>query len=106
MLPKFNFDMGGFYDLYEPISSHKIRMPAKKKNGEYNYIINKKVAVVYWDDGSKTIIRKTAEDEHNKRIAFLTAFFQKYCGLSRNKANKFLASLKDEDDIKEEKDKE
>ena len=62
-----------------------------------HYIINKHVTVLIWEDGSKTIIRKCKEDKFDKRIAFLTAYFQKHCGLSKRKANEFLANLKEEE---------
>ena len=38
------------------------------------------------------------DDEFNKRLGFLTAFFQHYSGMSKNKANKFLAELEVEDE--------
>lgn len=68
------------------------------------YIINHGATVLIWKDGTKTIIKRCKEDEFNKRLAFLTAFFQHYSGMSKNKANKFLSSLVVEDE--EIKDKE
>ena len=52
--------------------------------------------------GEKTIVKRCADDEFNKRLGFLTAFFQHYSGMSKNKANKFLAELEVEDEEKEE----
>ena len=62
------------------------------------YIINKNAGILFWHDGTKTIVRRTEGDEHNKRIAFLTAYFQKMPGLSKNQANKYLDRLIEEDE--------
>ncbi len=63
------------------------------------YIINENACILFWKDGTKTIVKKAEDDEFNPRIAYLTAFFQKYCGLSKNKANKLLANLQVEGEI-------
>ena len=73
----------------------KVSMPKK-------YIINHGATVLIWDDGEKTVVKRCADDEFNKRLGFLTAFFQHYSGMSKNKANKFLAELEVEDEEKEE----
>lgn len=62
------------------------------------YIINHGATVLMWDDGDKTVVKRCEDDEFNKRLGFLTAFFQHYCGMSKNKANKFLAELEVEDE--------
>lgn len=73
----------------------KVSMPKR-------YIINHGATVLIWDDGEKTIVKRCEDDEFNKRLGFLTAFFQHYSGMSKNKANKFLAELEVEDEEKEE----
>ncbi len=60
------------------------------------YIINKGATILFWNDGTKTIVKKSKEDKYDKRIGFLTAYFQKNSGLSKNKANKYLDSLIEE----------
>lgn len=70
-----------------------IKVPMPKK-----YIINKGATVLIWNDGEKTVVKRCEDDEFNKRLGFLTAFFQHYCGMSKNKANKFLAELEVEDE--------
>lgn len=65
------------------------------------YIINKNATILFWKDGEKTVVRRCEDDEFNPRLAFLTAFFQHYCGMSKNKANKYLASLEVEEEKKE-----
>ena len=67
------------------------------------YIINKGATILFWEDGSKTIVKRCKDDKYNKRLGFLTAYFQKHCGMSKNKANKYLAGLVDEEQV-EEKD--
>lgn len=74
-----------------------IKVPMPKK-----YIINKGATVLIWDNGEKTVVKRCEDDEFNKRLGFLTAFFQHYSGMSKNKANKFLAELEVEDEEKEE----
>lgn len=62
------------------------------------FIINRNATILFWKDGTKTIVKKSKEDEHNPRLAFLTAYFQKHSGLSKNKANKFLDGLATEEE--------
>ena len=78
-------------------SKNKATVPMPKK-----YIINHGATVLIWNDGEKTIVKRCEDDEFNKRLGFLTAFFQHYCGMSKNKANKFLAELEVEDEEKEQ----
>lgn len=60
------------------------------------YIINDNATILFWDKQKKdkTIVKRADDDEFNARLGFLTAFFQHYSGMSRSKANKFLANLK------------
>lgn len=67
------------------------------------YIINDKATILIWSDNTKTIIKRSVDDKYDKRIAFLTAYFQKWCGLSKNKANQYLKNLEDEESLKEDK---
>ena len=77
----------------EMMKEIKIRMPK-------SYIINKNAGILFWQDGDKTVVKRTEGDEPNKRIAFLTAYFQKMSGLSKRKANEYLDSLICEDEEK------
>lgn len=63
------------------------------------YIINKGATILFWEDGTKTIVKRSKDDEYNKRLGFLTAYFQKHSGLTKNQANKYLANLLDENDL-------
>ena len=62
------------------------------------YIINKKkkTTVLLWEDDTKTIVKVSKNDKYDKKLGFLTAYFQKHSGLSRNKANKYLDELEEE----------
>lgn len=64
----------------------KEKMPKK-------IITNENATIVIWQDETKTIMKLHDGDEYDKRLAVLIAFFQKYSGLSKNQANKFLDSL-------------
>lgn len=63
------------------------------------YIINKGATILFWEDGTKTIVKRSKDDAYNKRLGFLTAYFQKHSGLSKNQANKYLANLQDEEEL-------
>ena len=66
------------------------------------YIINKNACILFWKNGEKTVVKRCADDKFNPRLAFLTAFFQHYVDMSKNKANKYLASLQVEIEPKQE----
>lgn len=83
--------------LRKDIGPIKCKVPMPKK-----YIINHGATVLIWKNGEKTVVKRCEDDEFNKRLGFLTAFFQHYCGMSKNKANKFLAELEVEDEETEE----
>ena len=77
------------------LSKEKIKVDLPER-----YIINENATILFWKNGEKTIVKKCEEDLFNPRLAFLTAFFQHYCGMSKNKANKYLASLEIENQDK------
>lgn len=60
------------------------------------YIINKDATILFWNDGTKTVVKRSKNDTYDKRLGFLTAYFQKNCGMSKNKANKYLDNLEEE----------
>lgn len=61
------------------------------------YIINENATILFWEDGTKTVVKRNPEDTYDKRIGFLIAYFQYTSGLSKNKANKYLDNLIEED---------
>lgn len=58
------------------------------------YIVNKDAAILFWNDDTKTVVKRAKDDELDVEKAFLWAYFQKCSGLSRTKANKYLKELK------------
>ena len=94
----------------DPYRFRQITPSTVKFTPSYNtpkyYIINKGATILFWEDGSKTIVKRNKEDDYNKRLGFLTAYFQKTSGMSKTKANKYLDSLMDEDELKAEQCKE
>ena len=63
------------------------------------YIINNNATILFWNDGTKTVVKRSAEDEYNKILGFLWAYFQKASGLSKTKANEYIKGLSDEDEF-------
>lgn len=67
----------------------------KKEKLPKRYIINKGATILFWDEDEeeKTIVKRSKDDKFNKRLGFLTAYFQYHSGLSKTQANKYLDSL-------------
>ncbi len=74
--------------------SNKVLTPLPTK-----YIINDGATILFWSDGTKTIVKRAEDDAHDIAKSFLWAYFQKHSGLSKTKANKYLAKVV-EDNIK------
>lgn len=75
--------------------SNKVLTPLPTK-----YVINEGATILFWSDGTKTIVKRAEDDEYNKVMGFLWAYFQKHSGLSKTKANEYLRSLTDDKDLK------
>lgn len=41
------------------------------------YIINDNATILFWNDGTKTIVRKSKDDEYNKKLSFYGHIFKK-----------------------------
>ena len=54
------------------------------------YIINENATIIFWNDGTKTISKRHQEDEFDKELGFLLAYYYKKCGLSNNARKKVL----------------
>lgn len=59
------------------------------------YYINekKKTVVLKWYDDSITKVKVSENDKFDARYGFLIAYFQKKCGMSKTKSNKYLENL-------------
>lgn len=71
-----------------------------KKQLPTKYILNQDAGILFWEDGTKTVVKRAKDDEYNKIMGFLWAYFQKTSGLSRTKANEYLRGLVDADELK------
>ena len=60
------------------------------------YIINDGAVILFWNDGTKTIVKRSEDDKFDPVKGFLWAYFQKHSGLSKTKANKYLRDLDNE----------
>ncbi|MBQ6546484.1 MAG: hypothetical protein IJL74_00605 [Bacilli bacterium] len=67
-------------------NSDNLRLPK-------HWIINKGATILFWSDGTKTIVKRAEEDAHDIAKSFLWAYFQKHSGLTRTKANKYLTKI-------------
>lgn len=76
-------------------------MNDKRKNNimPIKYIINQTHTTLFWKDGTKTIVKKKDEDEFDRKLGFLIAYFQKNSGLSKTQANKYLENLMTEEEM-------
>lgn len=98
------------YDELEPIKISTLKYCVvdnkyideieNKKRIPTKYIINKNATILFWDNGDKTIVKRAEDDEYNKILGFLWAYFQHTSGLSKTKANDYLRGLVDEDELK------
>lgn len=86
-------------DMIDAIEYWRMNPIMKKGNLPKKYIINDKATILLWDDGTKTVIKRSEEDTYSKTLAFLWVYFQKTSGLSKTKANEYLKNLKDYNDI-------
>lgn len=62
------------------------------------YIVNKDACVLFWSDNNrdKTVVRRAKDDAVDPVKAFLWAYFEHNCGLSKTQANKYLEKVEKE----------
>ena len=91
-------DMGPIDNLLtlRPISEMVMKKEVRCDKLPSRYIINKNATILFWEDGSKTVVKRCEDDKYDKRLGFLIGYFQKNSGLSKTKANKFLRDLVEE----------
>lgn len=56
-------------------------------------IVNYGAVILFWEDGTKTIVKRARGDRFDPVKGFLWAYFQKQSGLSKTKANKYLREI-------------
>lgn len=69
------------------------------------YIINDDAAILFWADGTKTVVKRAKDDNIDPIKAFLWAYFQHTSGMTKTKANCYLKEVNnsyydDQQDIK------
>ena len=70
-----------YFETEEGILRKKMaELEGKQVELPKRYIINNSACILFWKNGEKTVVKRCADDEFNPRLAFLTAFFQHYCG--------------------------
>lgn len=69
--------------------------PTNKKLPK-RYIANDGACILFWEDGSKTVVKRSEDDSIDPVKGFLWAYFQKNSGMSKTKANKYLRAIADE----------
>jgi len=82
-----------FYGL--PLSDDK-EMKARLFTMPERYIINEDAAILFWADGTKTVVKRAEDDEADPVKAFLWAYFQYTSGMTKTKANQYLKEVNDE----------
>ena len=86
---------GGIED-YRVVETVRYRVSGgvrKRKSLPTRYIINENAVILFWDDGSKTIVKRGRNEPNDPIKGFLWAYFQKNSGMSKTKANKYLSEL-------------
>lgn len=58
-----------------------------------NIAVNKDTTIIFWNDGTKTLVKKGEDQTNSPELAILYAYFQKHSGLSKTKANKTIQEL-------------
>lgn len=61
------------------------------------YIVNDKACILFYDDKGKdkVVVKRCKDDKSDPIKAFLWAYFEKTSGLSKTKANKYLAKVEE-----------
>ena len=73
--------------FYEPYTTQKLDPQPKK------IIFNNPATIVFWNDGSKTVVKAMDGDNFDPERGYLQAYFEKTSGLTRTKCNKMLRGL-------------
>ena len=53
-------------------------------------IQNDKATILIWEDGTKTVVKCSENDNFSKEHGFLAAYFEKHSGLSKTQISKYL----------------
>jgi len=76
-----------FYEPYTTFATPKLDPQPKK------IIFNNPATIVFWNDGSKTVVKTMDTDTFDPERGYLQAYFEKTSGMTRTKCNKMLRGL-------------
>jgi len=57
------------------------------------YIVNKGAVILFWEDGTKTIVKRSRFDKHDPIKGFLWAYFEKNSGMTKTQVKKYLMEV-------------
>ena len=58
------------------------------------WVINGPATILFWQDGTKTIVKCNKEDEFDAQKGYLMAFFEKTTGMSKHQIAKLMDEIK------------
>ncbi len=56
-------------------------------------VVNKNATIVFWNDDTKTIVKRNRNQQNNHELAILYAYFIKHSNLSKTSAKKVIQAL-------------
>ena len=57
------------------------------------YIVNKGAVILFWENGTKTIVKRSHYDKHDPIKGFLWAYFERNSGMSKTQVKKYLMEV-------------
>ena len=114
---KFEIDVKEAYK-YEPLMKRSRDSLQIRQFGEYvlsafldatnlpkpkKIIFHDPATIVFWEDGTKTVVKKTENDTDDREKAVMFAILKKVCG-SRGNMNRYLKSFKEDKSNEEKKE--
>lgn len=57
------------------------------------YIVNKGAVILFWEDGTKTIVKRNRNDKHDPIKGFLWAYFEKSSGMTKTQVKRYLTEV-------------
>ena len=58
------------------------------------WVINGPATILFWEDGTKTIVKCNEKDEFDAQKGYLMAYFEKWTGLSKHQIAKIMDEIK------------
>lgn len=78
---------------FELIKSSKTNPFSKYITLPKRYTGNENATILFWNDDTKTVVKKNQEDAYDIAKGFLWAYFLKTSGMSRTQANKYIEKV-------------